>query len=178
MLVVISVLVGAAAVTHRLTVPAGPASLQPYQLWQRELASTTQYLPDDERVQAFHALQMAHRVHEGQVRRDGQPFVTHPVAVAKLVASWGMDSQCVVAALLHDAVEDTPLTFKEVELCFGPEVRSLVQGVTRVSKLDPAKLQELGGGSGSSSSVGDDSVGGRDGGDAEKARGTLRHPRR
>ena len=102
------------------------------------------YLPDDQRLQCFHALQVAHRVHAHQRRKDGQPFVTHPVAVANLVASWGMDGNSVVAALLHDAVEDTPLTFAEVEACFGEEVRTLVQGVTRVSKVDESKLADFG----------------------------------
>ena len=101
------------------------------------------YLPDEDRLRCYRALELAHNVHDGQKRRDGSPFVTHPVAVAKLVASWGMDSECVMAALLHDSVEDTPLTFGEVETCFGPEVRTLVQGVTRVSKLDASKLQEI-----------------------------------
>ena len=100
------------------------------------------YLDDTDRLSAYQALQMAYNVHDGQCRRDGQPFITHPVAVAELVASRGMDSQCVIAALLHDAVEDTPLTFAEVEESFGSEVRALVQGVTRVSKMDPSKLDE------------------------------------
>lgn len=95
-------------------------------------------------MRCYDALQLAHQVHNGQMRRDGQPFVTHPVAVANLVASWGMDSECVVAALLHDAVEDTPLTFTEVESCFGGEVRTLVQGVTTFSKLDAGKINEVG----------------------------------
>ena len=82
------------------------------------------YLPDAEREKTKQALELAHRVHDGQNRRDGSAFITHPVAVAKLVASWGMDSECVAAALLHDAVEDTPLTFGEVEECFGGEVRA------------------------------------------------------
>ena len=81
------------------------------------------YLPDAEREKTKQALELAHRVHDGQNRRDGSAFITHPVAVAKLVASWGMDSECVAAALLHDAVEDTPLTFGEVEECFGGEVK-------------------------------------------------------
>jgi len=82
------------------------------------------YLPDAEREKTKQALELAHRVHDGQNRRDGSAFITHPVAVAKLVASWGMDSECVAAALLHDAVEDTPLTFGEVEECFGGEVKA------------------------------------------------------
>ena len=124
--------------------PSAPrAPSQSAQLWEGSLAQTTRYLPDDERALTFQALQMATRVHQGQKRRDGSPFVTHPVAVANLVAGWGMDSQCVVAALLHDAVEDTPLTFGEIEDVFGSEVRTLVQGVTRVSKLPQEKVVEL-----------------------------------
>ena len=123
--------------SYNLRVPAPALPTKPQHLWTRELAEVLQYLPDAEREKTKQALELAHRVHDGQNRRDGSAFITHPVAVAKLVASWGMDSECVAAALLHDAVEDTPLTFGEVEECFGGEVRSLVQGVTRVSKLDP-----------------------------------------
>jgi len=120
-----------------------PTKTQPIQLWEGSLGQCTRYLPDADRVSCFQALKMATRVHSGQSRRDGSPFVTHPVAVAELVAGWGMDCDCVIAALLHDAVEDTPLTFGEVEEAFGEEVRTLVQGVTRVSKLPEEKLGEL-----------------------------------
>ena len=105
--------------------------------------SNARYLPEEDRATCFQALKLATQVHAGQTRRDGSPFVTHPVAVAELVASWGMDASCVVAALLHDAIEDTPLTFGEVEAKFGEEVRTLVQGVTRVSKLPEEKVAEL-----------------------------------
>jgi hypothetical protein len=119
------------------------ATKQPIQLMENSLAQATRYLDEEDRVICFQALKLAMQVHSGQVRRDGTPFVTHPVAVAELVASWGMDASCVVAALLHDAVEDTPLTFGEVESKFGEEVRTLVQGVTRVSKLPEEKISEL-----------------------------------
>ena len=112
-------------------------------LWEGSLAHTTGYLAEEERADCFNALTMATRVHHGQDRRDGTPFVTHPVAVANLVASWGMDSKCVCAALLHDSVEDTSLTFGEIEEEFGKEVCSLVQGVTRVSKLPEEKVREM-----------------------------------
>ena len=121
--------------------PLGPTL--PIQLWEGSLSRTTRYLPEEERAAAFQALQLATKVHHGQKRCDGSPFVTHPVAVANIVATWGMDKDCVCAALLHDAVEDTPLTFGEVEEQFGEEVRSLVQGVTRISKLPDDKLAEL-----------------------------------
>ena len=119
------------------------ATKPPIQLMENSLAQATRYLDEEDRVICFQALKLAMQVHSGQMRRDGTPFVTHPVAVAELVASWGMDASCVVAALLHDAVEDTPLTFGEVESEFGEEVRTLVQGVTRVSKLPEEKISEL-----------------------------------
>ncbi len=71
--------------------------------------------------------------HEGQVRLSGEPFITHPIAVAKIVADLGLDARSVVAALLHDAVEDTRMTLSEVSKDFGPEVAAIVDGV---SKLD------------------------------------------
>lgn len=110
-----------------------------FQMWWHSLARHTAHFEKEERALVFDALERAHSVHEGQMRRDGQPFITHPVAVGELVASWGMDHHCVAAALLHDAVEDTALTFSELEHDFGGDVRSLVQGVTRISKLDPSK---------------------------------------
>ena len=97
------------------------------------------------------ALQLATRLHDGQQRRDGQPFVTHPIAVAQLMRAWRMDTELVTAALLHDTVEDTPFTFMALEATFGDDVRRLVEGVTRPSKLastrqsgqDPAGQDEL-----------------------------------
>jgi hypothetical protein len=88
-----------------------------------------------ERETIIEALQVATTMHDGQKRRDGQPFITHPLAVAQIMRRWRMDATCITAALLHDTVEDTPLTFAEVERDFGAEVRRLVEGVTRQSKL-------------------------------------------
>jgi GTP diphosphokinase / guanosine-3',5'-bis(diphosphate) 3'-diphosphatase len=74
--------------------------------------------------------------HDGQVRRSGSPYITHPLAVAILLAEIGMDTTTLVAALLHDTVEDTGLTIGQVKAEFGAEVAVLVDGVT---KLDGAK---------------------------------------
>ena len=83
-----------------------------------------------------HAYDVAARWHEGQVRRSGAPYITHPLAVAILLADIGMDTTTLVAALLHDTVEDTGLTIGEVKAEFGAEVAVLVDGVT---KLDGSK---------------------------------------
>ena len=83
-----------------------------------------------------HAYAVADHWHSGQVRKSGAPYITHPLAVAILLADIGMDTTTLVAALLHDTVEDTGLTIGQVKADFGPEVAVLVDGVT---KLDGSK---------------------------------------
>jgi GTP pyrophosphokinase len=82
------------------------------------------------------AYQVADHWHSGQMRRSGAPYITHPLAVAILLADIGMDTTTLVAALLHDTVEDTGLTIGQVKAEFGAEVAVLVDGVT---KLDGSK---------------------------------------
>ena len=83
-----------------------------------------------------HAYDVADHWHSGQVRKSGAPYITHPLAVAILLADIGMDTTTLVAALLHDTVEDTGLTIGQVKAEFGAEVAVLVDGVT---KLDGSK---------------------------------------
>jgi len=73
--------------------------------------------------------------HADQYRRSGEPYVTHPVAVAQIVAELGLDAPTVAAALLHDAVEDTGLTLADIEEDFGPVVAAVVDGVTKLDRL-------------------------------------------
>ena len=82
------------------------------------------------------AYEVAERYHRGQTRKSGTPYITHPLAVAELLAAIGMDTTTLAAALLHDAVEDTDLLIGQVKAEFGPEVAMLVDGVT---KLDGAR---------------------------------------
>ncbi len=81
------------------------------------------------------AYRLAAGSHEGQLRRSGEPYITHPLAVAGIVARYGMDDVTISAALLHDAVEDTVLTLDEVEAAFGSEVREIVDGVTKLERV-------------------------------------------
>ncbi|MFM8862817.1 MAG: RelA/SpoT family protein, partial [Acidimicrobiia bacterium] len=81
------------------------------------------------------AYEVAARAHEGQVRKSGEPYVTHPVAVAKVCAELGLDDTTIIAALLHDAVEDTRLTLEDLERDFGAEVARIVDGVTKLDRL-------------------------------------------
>ncbi|WP_329521639.1 RelA/SpoT family protein [Spirillospora sp. NBC_01491] len=76
--------------------------------------------------------EVAERLHRGQFRKSGAPYITHPLAVAMILAGMGMDTTTLVAALLHDTVEDTPYTVGEVRADFGDEVAVLVDGVTKL----------------------------------------------
>ncbi|WP_425513649.1 RelA/SpoT family protein [Arthrobacter yangruifuii] len=78
---------------------------------------------------------VAERSHEGQKRKSGDPYITHPVAVATILAELGMTGTTLAAALLHDTVEDTSYTLDELRRDFGPEVAMLVDGVTKLDKV-------------------------------------------
>ncbi len=77
----------------------------------------------------------AAKAHRGQVRQSGHPYITHPVAVATIVADLGLDARSVAAALLHDAVEDTGMSVADVSSSFGEEVAAIVDGVTKLDRL-------------------------------------------
>lgn len=101
-----------------------------------ELFHEIQYLPpeDQERVKA--ALALAEKVHHGQVRKSGDLYVSHPIAVALILAELRLDAVTLMAALLHDAVEDTSLTLDEIRQSMGSEVAVLVDGVTKLTQLE------------------------------------------
>ncbi|SRR5579875_727998 len=81
------------------------------------------------------AYQAAEQAHEGQFRQSGEPYISHPLAVATVVAELGLDHVSVAAALLHDAVEDTGMTLEHLEAEFGPAVAAIVDGVTKLDRL-------------------------------------------
>jgi guanosine-3',5'-bis(diphosphate) 3'-pyrophosphohydrolase len=81
------------------------------------------------------AFDAASRAHVDQVRKSGEAYISHPVAVATIVADLGLDDVTVAAALLHDAVEDTGVTLEDVSRDFGPEVAAIVDGVTKLDRL-------------------------------------------
>ncbi len=88
------------------------------------------------------AFNIAKAAHEGQFRLSGEEYYWHPLKVAEIVISLGMDSESVEAALLHDAVEDTPMTTDDVRREFGESVALLVEGVTKLGKVDTASREE------------------------------------
>ena len=99
------------------------------------LAEIAPYLKEDELGVFLHALEFSSAAHQGQYRKDGEPYVTHPLAVAAILASWRMDIQTLASALLHDVVEDTPVTREQLTEQFGQSVADLVDGVTKLDKL-------------------------------------------
>jgi len=105
------------------------------QYWDTGLMSSVSYLGSSNAAKVKYALAVAYCAHLGQKRKSGEPFIIHPVEVAKLLAGLKMDAETVMAGLLHDTVEDTELTFAQVEALFGPVVMSIVEGETKVSKL-------------------------------------------
>ncbi|MEM9561157.1 MAG: bifunctional (p)ppGpp synthetase/guanosine-3',5'-bis(diphosphate) 3'-pyrophosphohydrolase [Actinomycetota bacterium] len=90
----------------------------------------------DRRVEVVtRAYRMAARAHAEQRRKSGEPYIVHPLAVARIVAGYGMDEVAIAAALLHDAVEDTRIELEDIRRAFGHEVATIVDGVTKLDRL-------------------------------------------
>ena len=89
----------------------------------------------EDRKQLENALKFSVKMHHGQVRKSGLPFVSHCIDVANKLLDWKMDQTTIISALLHDVVEDTDVTLKDIEKEFGSEVAMLVDGVTKVENI-------------------------------------------
>ena len=81
------------------------------------------------------AYEIAHLVHEGQFRKSGEPFIQHPIGVARILAEQGMDATTIIAAFLHDSVEDTSLELQELRTIFGDEVADIIDGLTKIDRI-------------------------------------------
>ena len=97
---------------------------------------TSAYLKPDEVQDIYRAYHFAKKYHEPQVRKSGEPYITHPVAVAEIAANLHLDAPSIMAALLHDVVEDTEASLKDVEALFGKQVTKLVDGLSKLDKLN------------------------------------------
>lgn len=93
------------------------------------------YLPSDEIQQVKRAFYYAEQAHDGQRRRSGEPYVTHPLAVANILANMHMDHQSLMAAMLHDVIEDTGVSKKALAAQFGKPVAELVDGVSKLTQI-------------------------------------------
>jgi GTP pyrophosphokinase len=110
--------------------------------FERLLEQAATYLPADEQDVLQRAYDFTRTAHQGQIRKSGEAYINHPVQVALILAELRMDLDTVVAALLHDTVEDTPITLDEIEEQFGSDVRGLVDGVTKISRIEIESLSE------------------------------------
>ncbi len=101
------------------------------------------HLEPDDREMVARAYEVASRAHTGQRRLSGEEYVQHPLEVASILADINLDAATIAAALLHDTVEDTPLTLDEVKADFGEDVAHLVEGVTKLSRISFRSSQQL-----------------------------------
>jgi len=101
-----------------------------------------EYNPQLDTKRLFAAFTFADNAHNQQKRKDGAPFVTHPLAVAEIVAEMGLDIDSLIAALLHDCIEDTGTTHEEISKLFGPVVADLVEGVTKLTRVQYTSKEE------------------------------------
>lgn len=123
------------SVSLRRLVPRIFSKAQPTGGFERLVKTVKQHHPRADVLQIEEAYQVAFRAHEGQKRRSGEPYITHPVAVAQILAELGIGPKTVIAALLHDTVEDTDYTLEQCREQFGAEVAMLVDGVTKLDKV-------------------------------------------
>ena len=100
------------------------------------LLSKLSYLKPEEIAQVKKAFQFSDAAHLGQYRHSGEPYITHPVAVAELCATWRLDAPSIMAALMHDVIEDTGCTKADLVEKFGNKVAELVEGLTKLDKLE------------------------------------------
>ncbi len=100
------------------------------------------YTPNLDNKRLFDAFTYADTAHNGQLRKSGEPYIIHPLAVAEIVADLGLDVDSVIAAMLHDCIEDTEATHQEIAKKFGEPVAALVEGVTKLTRVQYVSKEE------------------------------------
>ena len=103
---------------------------------RRKLLKTARKTMHGDKIKTIElAFQVANQAHLGQFRKSGEPYITHPIEVATFIAEWDLDEQTIAGALMHDVIEDTPVTKKELARIFGNNIAELVDSVTKLDKL-------------------------------------------
>ena len=105
-------------------------------------ATILKYLPTADTVLLDKAVAYAQNKHKNQKRKDGSPYIIHPLATAEIVAEMGLDMDALLGALLHDCIEDTDASHEDIEKQFGPTVAELVEGVTKLTRADFSSTEE------------------------------------
>lgn len=104
--------------------------------YQELIDTVSGYMHDKDKLDAIQeAFELAHKAHAEQIRATGEPYIIHPLSVAYILAELEMDVQGIIAALLHDVVEDTEYTLEDIRMMFGDDVAFLVDGVTKLSQF-------------------------------------------
>ncbi len=116
----------------QLAPPSGVVPLN-FQKFRQQIAA---YLKPEDVGRIEAAYHFAEQAHQGQLRISGEPYITHPVAVASIVAEWHLDPQALTAALLHDVMEDTHITKQEIADRFGKAAAELVDGLSKLDKIE------------------------------------------
>src|SRR5216110_1918997 len=98
------------------------------------------YLPPPDIALVERAFEFSEAAHRGQFRKSGEPYITHPLAVASILSQWRLDAQGLAAALLHDVMEDTTVTKVEIESSFGRPVAEMVRSEEHTSELQSREL--------------------------------------
>ena len=109
--------------------------VEAYQTYDELVANILKSGKDYDMAAIEKAYLFANKAHAGQIRKSGEPYIVHPISVANILVSLGMDTESVVAALLHDVVEDTPVTLEDIEKNFGGTTAQIIDGLTKLSKL-------------------------------------------
>ncbi len=120
----------------------GSSSKTPEERFAELQRLTSTYLSEEDEALLAKAFSFASEAHAGQCRKSGEPFVAHPVEVAIILADLRMDVETLCAALLHDTVEDTTVTREQVEEEFSPEIAQLVEGVTKITRIEVESLSD------------------------------------
>jgi len=123
--------------------PAGPAPPAPdgdagptRYLISDLCAYLESYLPPDQVSEVYRAYLFGAEAHSGQQRQTGEPYIFHPIAVARILAEMRMDAKCLMAAILHDVIEDTPTAKDQLARLFGDDIAELVDGVSKLTQID------------------------------------------
>jgi GTP diphosphokinase / guanosine-3',5'-bis(diphosphate) 3'-diphosphatase len=115
--------------------PSSPTTEERQATFEDVVAAFVAHHPDGDVDMLRRAHDVAAAAHAGQLRKTGDPFITHPLAVALMLAEYGLDEPTLAAALLHDTVEDTALTLSDLSMQFGDEIARLIDGVTKLDRV-------------------------------------------
>ena len=110
--------------------------------YESMMQAITRYAPSTDLEVIQRAYEYADEKHKNQLRKSGEPYIIHPLAVAEIVAEIGLDTDAITAALLHDCLEDTDASFEEISRMFGETVANLVEGVTKLPRVQYSTMEE------------------------------------